>query len=105
MSVNEAIEANRRMRRAAPDQSRGLETVSIDWAGAFYEAYSHLLPHMKTREEVEGHFVLWSGSRHFTPPSLYNYPRTFSQVLFALVHELQVCRVDRNGAMLWQYRE
>lgn len=103
MSVNEEIAQNRRIARAPVDMRHGLESVAVDWAGAFYEAYAHLLPHMKSRDEVGAHFVLWSTSPHFAPPNLQRGPRSFSQVLYAMVHDLQVCRVAKTGEIQWAF--
>ena len=81
----------------------GVESVSSDWASAFYAAYSHLLPRMATRFEVESHFVLWSTNADFAPSSLFGIPRQFRQVLYALAHELEVCRVSPDGSIAWAY--
>jgi hypothetical protein len=80
-----------------------VESVSSEWAAAFYGSYSHLLPSMATRLEVEHHFVLWSTAPDYAPASLFLKPRAFRQVLFAMAHELEVCRVKADGTLTWNY--
>jgi hypothetical protein len=106
-----SIAANRRLPTRPPDvyshrpgvMRSGVESVSVDWAAAFYAAYSHLLPAMSTRNEVESHFVLWSTNPDFAPSSLFITPRPFRQVLFAMAHELEVCKVSPDGSVCWAY--
>ena len=106
-----SVAANRRLPTVPPDvysprpgdMRSGVESVSVDWASAFYAFYSHLLPAMTTRFEVEQHFVLWSTNPDFAPPSLFLHTRPFRQVLYAMAHELEVCKVAPDGTVTWAY--
>ena len=81
-----------------PDMPNELESVSCELALAFYLQHRNRLLHINDRQAVQ---VLYMKTHKFwCPVHLRNAPRHVSQVMFAMVNYLRVCRIQ-GGNISW----
>ena len=84
-------------------QTVDLSSVAMDWAEAFYGRYRVVLPKMLTRLDLEEFFVCWATHPDFAPPKLFSRQCQFRQVLFAMRHHLEVCKIKKDGTVEWMF--
>lgn len=88
-------------KKVAPDQKNGTETRSNLIAHCFWKKMGRILNRFKSRHCLNELYNMFISSSYF-PEDLKETPRCFSQVLFSLARDGQVCRVVR-GKVHWKY--
>ena len=78
------------------DMDNGCETGACSLARAFYQAHKLLLWRLRTRTELTAFyhatFLSWATDLS---------PRSFAQVLFALVNDGRVLRINKGQYLFW----
>lgn len=97
--VHPLVATWRKIARASPVDSNGVEDRSLDIAQAFYETFGAV---STSRLFVEGLYVMWMESK-MAPEWTHNIrKRSFSQVLYALSRGLGRCSVvDAGSTIVW----
>ena len=84
-----------------PDMDNGCETGACELAKLFYNTNEHIIRRLRWRRELSDFYIAtfnsWAPSTVIENPALH---RTFSQVLYALVNDGKVLRIN-NSRLLW----
>ncbi len=84
------------------DMENGCESGACGLAKAFYESQCRLLWRLKTRGELStfyrSTFQSWAPEEVKSSPGLH---RQFAQVMFALVNDGQILRVNKGQYLVW----
>ena len=78
------------------DMPNGCETGSCSLAHAFYKSQRLLLWRLKTRSELT---AFYHATYHYWSDDLE--PRSFSQVLYALVNDGRILRINKSKYLVW----
>ena len=82
--------------------TNGTEYYSNITARCFWESCGSILYKYTDRKNVSKIYYFWIKSALY-PTGLKNNSRDFSQVLYSLVHDGQVCKVIKNNYIDWSY--
>lgn len=86
----------------SPTNGNGTEYYSNIIARCFWDSCGSILYKYSYRNDVYKIFYYWSNSVLY-PKGLKDYFRNFSQVLYSLVHEGNVCKVIQSYHIEWSY--
>lgn len=85
-----------------PTNSNGTEYYANIIARCFWNSCGTILHKYNSRNEVYKIYNYWCNSALY-PQGLRKYFRNFSQVLYSLVHDGNVCGVIGNSYIRWSY--